>query len=169
MVRNGHQESVRIIVNGIELRGMLTVDDNKDNGIIIFSHGSGSGRLSPRNNYVAKRLNRKGFATLLVDLLTEEEDYIAENRFNIELLTQRLIEITKWVKKNPKTQSLPIYYFGASTGAASALKASVHFKNEVQGIVCRGGRPDLVWPLLEEVQSPTLLIVGGLCHLNHQL
>jgi dienelactone hydrolase len=152
-------ESVNISLDGVNLQGLLNINSNS-HGIIIFSHGSGSGRLSPRNNYVAQRLYRKGFATFLIDLLTEQEAWKSDNRFNINLLTRRLIAVTNWVKNNPETQRLPIAYFGASTGAASALKASVHFANEIRAVVSRGGRPDLVYQDLEKVQSPTLFIVG---------
>jgi dienelactone hydrolase len=157
------QQSVNIRIDGVEVQGFLTVHSDSK-GIIIFSHGSGSGRLSPRNNYVAQKLNRKGFATFLVDLLTESEEWAVENRFNINLLTRRLIAITNWIKQNPQTRKLPIAYFGASTGAASALKASVFFGNEIRAVVSRGGRPDLVFRNLENVQSPTLLIVGKKDH-----
>lgn len=153
------QESVNISIDGVHVQGLLTLTSDSQE-IIIFSHGSGSGRLSPRNNYVAQKLNRNGFATFLVDLLTEKEDMSIENRFNIDLLTRRLIAITNWVKKNPETRKLAIAYFGASTGAASALKASIHFGNEIRAIVSRGGRPDLIYHDLDKVQSPTLLIVG---------
>lgn len=156
-----HTQSLSIHLEGISLNGILTIPNNAK-GIVIFSHGSGSGRLSPRNNYVAQVLNRKGLATLLADLLTEEEDWLTENRFDIDLLTHRLIAITKWVKQYEETKGLPIFYFGASTGAASALKASLYFYAEIQAIVSRGGRPDLIFEKLNEVQAPTLLIVGGL-------
>lgn len=161
MVFKEHKQSLSIDIGGISLKGILTIPHNPI-GIVIFSHGSGSGRLSPRNNNVAQALNRKELATLLVDLLTEEEEWITENRFDINLLSGRLISITKWVKKDKKTNSIPVFYFGASTGAASALMASLYFGDEIRALVSRGGRPDLVFEELDKVQTPTLLIVGGL-------
>ena len=130
-------------------------------GLVIFSHGSGSSRLSPRNNYVANILNQKGLATLLLDLLTETEDESYETRFNIDLLTSRLIAVTKWVQQQNETEVLPLGYFGASTGAASALRAAAFFKDAIKAIVSRGGRPDLALDEIPEISAPTLLIVGG--------
>ncbi|MBS0271643.1 MAG: dienelactone hydrolase family protein [Proteobacteria bacterium] len=147
------------------LEGNLVIPDNAKN-IILFAHGSGSSRLSPRNQYVSQVLNQAGMATLLFDLLTKEEEQIefitAEYRFDIELLTNRLLFATDWVIKNAKTRSLDIGYFGASSGAAAALIASGLRSKNVKAIVSRGGRPDLA-PVsrLKEVQAPTLLIVGG--------
>jgi len=153
------QELVHINIDGIRVQGILTIPGDSQE-IIIFSHARGSGRLSPGNTYVAQKLNRNGFATLLTDLLTEKEDWAIENRFNTDLLTRRLIAITKWVKNNPGTRKLPIAYFGANTCAASTLKASIHFGSDIQAIVSRGGRPDLVYHDLDKVKSPTLLIIG---------
>ncbi|AHM61244.1 phosphoribosyl transferase [Flammeovirgaceae bacterium 311] len=130
-------------------------------GLVIFSHGSGSSRHSPRNKQVAGDLQRAGFATLLFDLLTLEEDRVYENRFNIELLTERLVSVTRWTGRQNEVQNLPIGYFGASTGAASALKAAARVGNFVQAVVSRGGRPDLAIPELSGVQTATLLLVGG--------
>ncbi len=130
-------------------------------GLVLFAHGSGSGRLSPRNNYVAGVLRERSVATLLFDLLTEEEDRIYENRFDIDLLTQRLLLATQWVGQEPATQNLAIGYFGASTGAAAALKAAAVLGPEVRAVVSRGGRPDLALDDLPRVRAPTLLIVGG--------
>lgn len=161
MIFNEHKESLSIQIDGISLKGILTIPHTAV-GIVIFSHGSGSGRLSPRNNNVAQALNRKELATLLVDLLTEKEEWLTENRFDINLLTRRLIAVTEWVKQNKIISSIPIFYFGASTGAASALQASLYFDEEIQALVSRGGRPDLVFEELDKVQTPTLLIVGGL-------
>ena len=128
---------------------------------IIFAHGSGSGRLSPRNQYVAQILNEAGFATLLVDLLTPEEDQHYQTRFDIDLLTDRLIQAINMLKQEPSTSKLKIGLFGASTGAAAALKAATDYSLHIEAIVSRGGRPDLAGNSLPKVNAPTLLIVGG--------
>ncbi len=133
-------------------------------GMVLFAHGSGSGRLSPRNNYVAGALRRSGVATLLFDLLTEEEDRVYETRFDIALLTHRLMLATEWVKQQAETRDLAIGYFGASTGAAAALEAAAALGPEIRAVVSRGGRPDLALESLVRVQAPTLLIVGGNDH-----
>jgi dienelactone hydrolase len=117
--------------------------------------------LSIRNNYVASLLFEQGFSSLLFDLLTAKEDIIYENRFNIELLTERLVKVTKWAMNNKETKKLSIGYFGASTGAASALSAAARMGNAIKAVVSRGGRPDLVLPVLKDIKTPTLLIVGG--------
>jgi putative phosphoribosyl transferase len=134
-------------------------------GVVLFAHGSGSGRFSPRNQYVAKVLNKAGIATLLIDLLTEEEEEIdartGQFRFDIALLSQRLITATEWLKKNPATKNLTFGYFGASTGAAAALIAATRFPDEIKAVVSRGGRPDLALEHLQRVKAPTLFIVGG--------
>ena len=130
-------------------------------GLVLFAHGSGSGRLSPRNNYVASVLRESGVATLLFDLLTEEEDRIYETRFNIDLLTRRLQLATEWVRRQPVTRDLALGYFGASTGAAAALKTAAALGPMIRAVVSRGGRPDLALDDLPRVQAPTLLIVGG--------
>ncbi|MCQ0110039.1 Dienelactone hydrolase [Zhouia amylolytica] len=159
-----NQKNIQIPVNGISLPGILTLVSNPK-GIIIFSHGSGSSRLSPRNTFVANELNNNGFATLLFDLLTVEEDAIYENRFNIDLLTDRLVIITRWIQHQEETSKLPIGYFGASTGAASALKATALLGTDIRAVVSRGGRPDLVLDAeLNNVRSPVLLIIGSLDH-----
>lgn len=142
------------------LEGMLIVPQNAK-GIILFAHGSGSGRFSPRNNFVAKVLNSGNLGTLLIDLLTKKEDEIYENRFNISLLTQRLIDTIQWLKKSPETKLLSIGLFGASTGAAAALEVAAKRGEEIKAVVSRGGRPDLANPVLHQVVSPTLFIVGG--------
>lgn len=133
-------------------------------GLVLFAHGSGSGRLSPRNRHVANRLNDAGIATLLFDLLTPAEERIdqmtAELRFDIALLAQRLIAATHWVKSALEAP-MPIGYFGASTGAAAALVAAAHLRDGISAVVSRGGRPDLAGPFLPRVTAPTLLIVGG--------
>lgn len=134
-------------------------------GIVLFAHGSGSSRFSPRNQYVAKVLNKAGLATLLIDLLTAEEEEIdmltGQFRFDIELLAQRLVAATKWLRKNPATRDLAFGYFGASTGAAAALIAAAELPAEIKAVVSRGGRPDLAFDYLQKVKAPTLLIVGG--------
>lgn len=130
-------------------------------GLVIFAHGSGSSRLSPRNREVAAALNEAGFATLLFDLLTTEEELDRANVFDIELLAERLLAVTRWVEAEPDVAGLPIGYFGASTGAAAALSAAARLGAEVAAVVSRGGRPDLAAESLEDVVSPTLLIVGG--------
>lgn len=130
-------------------------------GIVLFSHGSGSSHKSPRNNYVADVLYEHQLGTLLFDLLTEEEDLVYENRFNIGLLTRRLISVTDWVFIYSYRPNLPVGYFGASTGAASALRAAAHFKDKIAAVVSRGGRPDLAMEDIPLVTAPTLLLVGG--------
>jgi dienelactone hydrolase len=154
------KKSVNIQLDDVILKGDLTIPGNAT-GIVLFSHGSGSSRLSPRNNYVAEVLQENGLATLLFDLLTAEEDRNRQMRFDIALLTQRLIAVTYWIKGIPETQDLSIGYFGASTGAASALRAAAFFRNEVQAVVSRGGRPDLAMKEIPDVTAYTLLIVGG--------
>ncbi|PRZ28203.1 dienelactone hydrolase family protein [Flavobacterium granuli] len=143
------------------LKGDLVIPENSI-GIVIFSHGSGSSRLSSRNRMVAELLQKQNIATLLFDLLTIEEDQIYENRFNIDLLTARLIETTEWLMTQDNINSLPIGYFGASTGAASALRAAAYFDKTIEAVVSRGGRPDMAINALHQVTAPTLLIVGGM-------
>ena len=130
-------------------------------GIVLFAHGSGSGRLSPRNNFVAERLRDSGLGTLLFDLLTVEEEADRRNVFDIALLADRLRTATAWVREDPQTAELAIGYFGASTGAAAALVAAAAEGKRVAAVVSRGGRPDLAGPALPVVEAPTLLIVGG--------
>jgi pimeloyl-ACP methyl ester carboxylesterase len=131
-------------------------------GLVLFSHGSGSSRFSTRNNFVAQVLCQQGLGALLFDLLTEEEDRIYENRFDIDRLSERLIAVTGWVMQEPQLNGLPLGYFGASTGAASALRAAAYFGKRITSVVSRGGRPDLAGNSLRQVQAPTLLLVGGL-------
>ena len=150
-----------IPLSGITLKGDLVIPD-KATGIVVFSHGSGSSRFSPRNRMVAELIQKQNIATFMFDLLTEEEDHINENRFNIDLLTNRLIETTQWLMEHEDTKSLLVGYFGASTGAASALRAAAHFREAIKAVVSRGGRPDLTLTELPLVTAPTLLIVGGL-------
>lgn len=151
---------VDIPLASVTLKGDLVVPENAI-GIVVFSHGSGSSRLSSRNRMVAELIQQQKIGTLLFDLLTEEEDQIYENRFNIDLLVSRLIETTQWLMENKSTKTLPIAYFGASTGAASALRAAAYFGKTIKAVVSRGGRPDLAMNGLPLVTAPTLLIVGG--------
>ncbi len=144
----------------VELEGTLSVPEGA-HGIVLFAHGSGSSRLSPRNTFVARELQKAGLGTLLFDLLTEFEDQVFERRFQIDLLTRRLVAATHWVQEHPHTRSLVVGYFGASTGAAAALAAAAELGAVIRAVVSRGGRPDLAEPVLKDVISPTLLIVGG--------
>jgi putative phosphoribosyl transferase len=156
--------TVQIAAGNAQLTGDLVVPE-RAKGLVIFSHGSGSSRLSSRNRFVAEHLQRSGFATLLFDLLTEEEDQYQENRFNIPLLTSRLVDVVNWVQHHEFAKDLRIGFFGASTGAASALGAAAALGGSiVYAVVSRGGRPDLAGSVLPDVQTPTLLIVGGLDH-----
>lgn len=147
--------------DGLMLKGILTVPA-RPRAIIIFAHGSGSSRFSPRNNFVARELEKADFATLLMDLLTPDEEADRENVFNIDLLTQRLKSVTKWALSKSDITGLPLGYFGASTGAAAALQAAVDSSLSVFAVVSRGGRPDLAKKFLSKVCIPTLLIIGGL-------
>jgi putative phosphoribosyl transferase len=130
-------------------------------GIVVFAHGSGSSRFSPRNRAVALALNRGGLGTLLFDLLMPQEELDRSNVFDIRLLTQRLMGATRWLQEQPEAKDLPVGYFGASTGAAAALVAAAELAEEIGAVVSRGGRPDLAGPRLADVRAPTLLIVGG--------
>ena len=143
------------------LKAILTVPEGAT-AMIIFAHGSGSGRLSPRNNHVAAALREDGFATLLLDLLTPEEERDRANVFDIELLAERLSMAARWVRAQPAFSEIPICYFGASTGAGAALVAAARYDPSIAAIVSRGGRPDLAGGWLEKVRAPTLLIVGSL-------
>jgi putative phosphoribosyl transferase len=137
----------------------------KPRGVVVFSHGSGSGRHSPRNRYVAAELAKAGFATLLLDLLTAEEDEDTDNRFDIPLLTERLGDAVRFAEHDARTRDLPIGLFGASTGAASALRVAAAMPQSVRAVVSRGGRPDLAGrQALRAVKAPTLLIVGAADH-----
>jgi len=156
------QKEVRIPVLNVELKGDLIIP-LKATAIIIFSHGSGSSRLSPRNQMVANYLQEKKFGTLLFDLLTEAEDSDYQNRFDIELLTKRLIAASEWLAEQPAAKDCRFGYFGASTGAASALKAAA-YKEKIEAVVSRGGRPDLALSSLASVNAATLLIVGEMDH-----
>ncbi|PRX54637.1 dienelactone hydrolase family protein [Flagellimonas meridianipacifica] len=160
MSPNSPSIDIRITVDGLFLPGILCVPE-KATGIVVFSHGSGSSRLSTRNNFVAEVLQKRGLATLLFDLLTEDEDNIYENRFNIDLLTVRLVDVIHWVQSNKKTKRLSIGIFGASTGSASALRAAAFYNDDISAVVSRGGRPDLAMTELHKVTAPTLFLVGG--------
>jgi putative phosphoribosyl transferase len=157
---NEIKKLIQLPINNETLEGMLVIP-SQAKGMVLFAHGSGSSRLSPRNNFVAAVLQRAGIGTLLIDLLTEDEDKVYETRFDIDLLTRRLIAIMHWLQKQPETKDLTGGIFGASTGAAAALRAAAHLKNNIRALVLRGGRPDLASEVLEKVVSPTLLIVGG--------
>lgn len=156
-----HAQLVHIPVDDVRIEGMLELPPGPL-GIVLFAHGSGSSRHSPRNNYVARVLHEKGIGTLLMDLLTVSEDLDYQTRFDIALLTHRLLVATRWVRLETATRQLPIGYFGASTGAAAALQAAAALGDNIQAVVSRGGRPDLAGnQSLEQVKSPTLLLVGG--------
>jgi dienelactone hydrolase len=154
------EKQVKIPADSVKLDGILTIPKDA-RGLVIFAHGSGSSRLSPRNRLVAGVLQKTGMGTLLFDLLTAKEDEVYENRFDIPVLTGRLKATTLWAKGQPETTKLKLGYFGASTGTAVALVAASDFGKEIKAIVSRGGRPDLAWDALGRVISPTLLIVGG--------
>ena len=155
------EKEVIMPVNAVFLPGTLALPE-KARGIVVFAHGSGSSRFSPRNRFVAEVLHQAGIGTLLFDLLTREEDQVYENRFNIDLITERLVKATEWLAGQQEAQGLPFGYFGASTGAAAALKAAARLDGRIKAVVSRGGRPDLAIEVLPQVKSPTLLIVGGL-------
>ena len=158
------ERSVQILLGEADLVGDVVVPDDAK-GLVMFAHGSGSSRLSPRNRYVAGVLQNAGLATLLIDLLTVQEDHrdrqTMEFRFNIGLLAERLMKLTDWHSAHRELSRLPLAYFGASTGSAAALIAAVGRPRHVRAIVSRGGRPDLAASSLPQVQVPTLLIVGG--------
>jgi pimeloyl-ACP methyl ester carboxylesterase len=158
------EQLVSVSARSVTLNGNLTVPEDA-RAVVLFAHGSGSSRHSPRNRYVARVLHEAKLATLLVDLLTLHEEVIdartAHLRFDIGLLTERLVNATDWLTQFPDTKHLPVGYFGASTGAAAALAAAVIRPDAVGAIVSRGGRPDLAGAALVHVRAPTLLIVGG--------
>ncbi len=153
-------EEIRVPAGRVSVAGHLTIPEHPK-GVVVFAHGSGSSRHSPRNRYVAEVLNNAGFATVLFDLLTPEEERNRANVFDIALLARRLLDVTGWLAGQPDTASLPVGYFGASTGAGAALAAAAHPGVKVAAVVSRGGRPDLAGDSLREVHAPTLLIVGG--------
>jgi putative phosphoribosyl transferase len=151
---------VTIPADGATLKGVLEVPATA-RGVVLFAHGSGSGRHSPRNTFVARTLQKSGQATLLLDLLEEREAADRRNVFDIDLLAERVLRTTEWLQRQPETGRLRIGYFGASTGAGAALQAAARLPDTVGAVVSRGGRPDLAWDYLPQVQAPTLLIVGG--------
>jgi putative phosphoribosyl transferase len=153
-------EEVRVAVGPVEVAGRLTIPEHPT-GIVVFAHGSGSSRHSPRNRYVAEVLNVSGLATLLFDLLTPAEERNRANVFDIKLLADRLVGVTDWLAGQADTAVLPVGYFGASTGAGAALMAAADPRVKVAAVVSRGGRPDLAGYSLTKVHAPTLLIVGG--------
>jgi dienelactone hydrolase len=164
--------SITIPAGHVSLEGELVLPPSAK-GVVLFAHGSGSSRFSPRNTYVAGVLQQRGIGTLLFDLLTHEEDRNYETRFDIALLTRRLLAATDWLQNEPDTRTLRIGYFGASTGAAAALQAAAQLGDRISAVVSRGGRPDLAGTLaLGSVSAPTLLIVGsadyGVIELNEQ-
>ena len=152
---------VHVPANGVTLEGALAIPEQAT-GLVLFAHGSGSSRFSPRNNFVAAELRRAGLGTLLIDLLTRDEDRNHETRFDIPLLTRRVTAVASWLAEQPETRTLALGLFGASTGAAAALQAAAALPDSIQAVVSRGGRPDLAGrKALTEVRCPTLLIVGG--------
>ena len=161
MQPSSQETLIHVAADGATLEGALVLPPSAP-GIVLFAHGSGSSRLSPRNNFVARILQQAGLATLLIDLLTPAEDRDYATRFDIPLLTQRLLATTRWLQQQPATGKLPIGYFGASTGAAAALQAAARLDDRLAAVVSRGGRPDLAGEdALNAVRAPTLLIVGG--------
>lgn len=155
-----HEHTVRITKGKLALEGILGLPAGP-RGVVVFAHGSGSGRFSPRNNFVARHLQQHGLATLLLDLLTPEEADDRHKVFDIDLLADRLLLAKAWLEEEPLTKELGIGYFGASTGAGAALQAAARDPLKIQAVVSRGGRPDLAEQYLASVTAPTLLIVGG--------
>ncbi|MDH4187893.1 MAG: alpha/beta hydrolase [Nitrospira sp.] len=155
-----HEDTVRITSGLLTLEGILGLPEQAV-GLVVFAHGSGSGRFSPRNNYVARHLQQGRVATLLVDLLTPDEADDRRKVFDIDLLADRMLMAKAWAEQNDRTNKLGLGYFGASTGAGAALQAAARNPSLVQAVVSRGGRPDLAEAYLPSVTAPTLLIVGG--------
>jgi putative phosphoribosyl transferase len=164
VAQTAEEQLVRVPAGSVTLEGNLTLPEGS-RAVVLFAHGSGSSRHSPRNRYVARVINEAKLATLLIDLLTLHEEVIdartTQLRFDIDLLAERLVDATDWLSQFPDTKHLRIGYFGASTGAAAALAAAAVRPDAVQAIVSRGGRPDLAGAALVQVRAPTLLIVGG--------
>ena len=152
-------DTIKILIGNNQLSGELIIPLSAES-LVLFSHGSGSSRFSPRNSYVAKELQKQNIGTFLFDLLTKDEDQIYANRFNIELLTNRLIFVTKLISSKEECRQLNLGYFGASTGAASAMKAASALPDLIHAIVSRGGRPDLAMDVAKNIKAPVLLIVG---------
>lgn len=175
MMKEEKEVSINLENEGASLKGILAYPKTFKT-VVVFAHGSGSGRLSPRNQFVAQALQEEGLGTLLMDLLTVEEEkidiYTREFRFDIPLLSRRLVGVTKWLLDQPDTKDYRVSFFGASTGAAAALIAAAEMGSKIAAVVSRGGRPDLAAPFLPKVQAPTLLIVGakdfGVIELNEQ-
>jgi putative phosphoribosyl transferase len=160
MTQSRYERNVKITLTELVLEGILGLPPDP-RGVIVFAHGSGSGRLSPRNNFVARHLQQNGFATLLLDLLTPDEAEDRRNVFDIDLLADRLLLTKSWLEQEPRTKKLGVGYFGASTGAGAALQAAARKPSNIRAVVSRGGRPDLAETYLPSVAAPTLLIVGG--------
>lgn len=160
MINTGREQGIEIALEPTVHGALLGTPEGAD-AIVVFAHGSGSSRFSPRNALVARTLRDSGLATLMFDLLTEDEDRVYENRFDIDLLAQRLLGATEWLKQQPRLRNMAIGYFGASTGAAAALKAAAVLGPSIRAVVSRGGRPDLAGAELPAVQAATLLVVGG--------
>ena len=160
MASQQKEQAVTITLDGLSLSGFLGIPRNAK-GIVLFAHGSGSGRLSPRNRFVAHHLQQGGIATLLIDLLMTDEEGDRRNVFDIDLLADRVLMASAWLRHSPGTKHLPLGYFGASTGAGAALEAAARASFPVAAIVSRGGRPDLAERYLPDVGAPTLLLVGG--------
>jgi dienelactone hydrolase len=160
----GEERLVRVVAGGVDLEGNLTCPEGA-RGVVLFAHGSGSSRHSPRNRFVARALQEAGLATLLIDLLTAQEERVddrtAELRFDIGLLAGRVAGAADWLARWAETMALPVGVFGASTGGGAALVAAADHPHLIAAVVSRGGRPDLAGPALRRVQTPTLLIVGG--------
>lgn len=154
------EKLIQIKHQDVILEGILRIPQSAQ-GIVLFAHGSGSSRSSPRNNFVADILNHAGLATLLIDLLTKKEDEIYQTRFDIDLLADRLNAVVQWLKNQSNTKSLGLGIFGSSTGAAAALRVASERGKEIQAVVSRGGGPDLAMDILETVTAPALFIVGG--------
>jgi putative phosphoribosyl transferase len=159
MQRKAAEAEVSIDLQRVSLPGLLEIPA-AGQGIVVFAHGSGSSRLSPRNAYVAQELRRAGMGTLLFDLLTEAEDADYSRRFDIPLLSERLLKATEWLVGRPEVEGKAVGYFGASTGSAAALHAAADLGTAIRAVVSRGGRPDLARDALPRVKAPTLLIVG---------
>ncbi len=153
-------QEVEVAIGATRLGGSLSVPVGSS-GIVVFAHGSGSSRHSPRNRFVADQINNAGLGTLLFDLLTPSEERDRRNVFDIPMLGTRLLEVTTWLRARPEAEGLPIGYFGASTGAGAALVAAAEAGTQIAAVVSRGGRPDLAKQSLLQVSAPTLLIVGG--------
>lgn len=155
-----NEQPVTVSGEAISLSGFLEVP-SQSKGIVLFAHGSGSGRFSPRNRFVAQHLQQGGIGTLLIDLLTGEEEEDRRNVFDIDLLADRVLMASAWLRQHTRTNRLPLGYFGASTGAGAALQAAARASFRIGAIVSRGGRPDLAERFLPQVTAPTLLLIGG--------